>query len=48
MRAVFPAAAIEKADYWQDLIKLNTTVVFERSMIVNRETAHRQWVVLPS
>ncbi|EDR06835.1 uncharacterized protein LACBIDRAFT_299738 [Laccaria bicolor S238N-H82] len=41
MRAVFPAAAIEKGDYWKDLIKLNTTVVFERSMLINRETAHR-------
>ena len=42
MRAVFPGAAIEKSDYWKDLIKLNTTVVFERSMIINRDTAHRQ------
>ncbi|EAU82121.2 hypothetical protein CC1G_09580 [Coprinopsis cinerea okayama7 len=41
MRAAFPQASIEKADYWNDLIKLDTTVVFERSMIINRDKAHK-------
>lgn len=44
MRAAFPHAAIEQSDYWQDLIKLNTTVVFERVMLVNRKAAHHQYV----
>ncbi|KAG2003080.1 hypothetical protein CC2G_003713 [Coprinopsis cinerea AmutBmut pab1-1] len=41
MRPAFPQASIEKADYWNDLIKLGTTVVFERSMIINRDAAHK-------
>lgn len=46
MRAAFPRASIEESDYWQDLIKLNTTVVFERVMLVNRHAAHQQYVRL--
>jgi protein O-GlcNAc transferase len=42
MRAAFPFASIEKSDYWQDLLDLNVTVVFDRVMLVNRHTAHRQ------
>ncbi|TFK25331.1 hypothetical protein FA15DRAFT_693824 [Coprinopsis marcescibilis] len=41
MRAAFPGALIETSDYWEDLIDLETTVVFERAMIINRYNAHR-------
>lgn len=44
MRAAFPDAPIESSDYWQDLEKLERTVVFERAVIVNRAAAHRQYV----
>ncbi|KAG2003141.1 hypothetical protein CC2G_003768 [Coprinopsis cinerea AmutBmut pab1-1] len=36
MRAAFPNAAIEQADYWQDLIDLQVPVVFQRAVIANR------------
>lgn len=42
MRAAFPLASIETADYWKDLLRLNVTVVFERAMIINRAAAHLQ------
>lgn len=45
MRVGFPQASIQEADYWRDLIKVNTTVVFDRVVLVNRDTAHKQWVV---
>ncbi|KAF9458387.1 hypothetical protein BDZ94DRAFT_1173734 [Collybia nuda] len=41
MRACFPSAEIGKSDHWEDLIDLNRTFVFERAMIISRETAHR-------
>ncbi|KAJ7773830.1 hypothetical protein B0H16DRAFT_1303994 [Mycena metata] len=41
MRAAFPAAAIEESGYWKDLARLCTTVVFERIILVNRDSAHR-------
>ncbi|KAF8193270.1 hypothetical protein K438DRAFT_1829391 [Mycena galopus ATCC 62051] len=41
MRAAFPGAAIEQAPYWKDLQKIGTTVVFERVMLVNRNSAHK-------
>ncbi|TFK68526.1 hypothetical protein BDN72DRAFT_674442 [Pluteus cervinus] len=41
MRMAFPGMAMEKASYWKDLQNLNMPVVFERAMLVNRETAHR-------
>ncbi|KAJ7152671.1 hypothetical protein C8R43DRAFT_923814 [Mycena crocata] len=41
MRAAFPAAAIEQSWYWKDLMKLGTTVVFDRIMLVNRYSAHK-------
>lgn len=44
MRACFPSAAIEGADHWEDLINLDRTFVFDRAMIISRETAHRQCV----
>lgn len=44
MRAVFPYASIEESDHWEDLLKLDVTVVFDRAMIINRDTAHRQYV----
>ncbi|KXN82750.1 hypothetical protein AN958_02189 [Leucoagaricus sp. SymC.cos] len=40
MRAAFLRAPIEERDQWLDLIKLNSTIVFERAMIVNRRAAH--------
>ena len=44
MRACFPSTSIEISDYWGDLGVLDRTVVFDRAMIVSRETAHRQYV----
>lgn len=44
MRAAFPDAAIEQAGYWKDLAKLGTTAVFERIVLVNRNSAHKQCV----
>jgi len=41
LRLAFPNAAIEKADLWRDWIKIGTTQVFERAIIVNRRSAHR-------
>ncbi|KAJ7129079.1 hypothetical protein C8R46DRAFT_1363306 [Mycena filopes] len=41
MRAAFPAAAIEQSAYWKDLVKLGTTIVFERIILVNRDRAHK-------
>ncbi|KAF8908539.1 hypothetical protein CPB84DRAFT_1674248 [Gymnopilus junonius] len=41
MRAGFPMASIERADFWKDLIALNQTFVFERAMIVSRTAAHQ-------
>ncbi|KAJ7599181.1 hypothetical protein C8J56DRAFT_916015 [Mycena floridula] len=41
MRAGFPRASIEESDYWDDLLRLNVTMVFDRAMVINRETAHR-------
>ncbi|RDB18385.1 EGF domain-specific O-linked N-acetylglucosamine transferase [Hypsizygus marmoreus] len=41
MRAAFPFASIEKADYWNDLITLDRTFVFENAMIIGREAARR-------
>jgi hypothetical protein len=47
MRASFPSATIERADYWNDLASLDTTIVFDRAMIVSRETTARQYVQFP-
>ncbi|KAF9477284.1 hypothetical protein BDN70DRAFT_862117 [Pholiota conissans] len=41
MRAAWPDAAIERSDFWTDLIKLNQTFVFERAMVISRASAHR-------
>ncbi|KAF8886789.1 hypothetical protein BD779DRAFT_1529686 [Infundibulicybe gibba] len=41
MRAAFPSTAIETSYYWDDLMKLNQIVVFERAMIISRPAAHR-------
>ncbi|KIM38055.1 hypothetical protein M413DRAFT_448087 [Hebeloma cylindrosporum] len=41
MRAAFPSTSIERMDFWQDLVDLNQTFVFERAMIVSRSAAHR-------
>jgi hypothetical protein len=46
MRAAFPMGAIEQAAYWKDLMRLGTTVVFERIVLVSRYTAHTQYVPL--
>ncbi|PPQ76079.1 hypothetical protein CVT26_004600 [Gymnopilus dilepis] len=40
MRAGFPLASIDRADFWKDLIALNRTFVFERAMIISRTGAH--------
>jgi len=34
-------------DYWEDLATLDRTVVFDRAIIVSRETSDRQYVSLP-
>ncbi|KAF8641810.1 hypothetical protein AX16_009791 [Volvariella volvacea WC 439] len=41
MRAAFPSASIQESDYWNDLNDMHTTVVFEKVMIINRESAHK-------
>ncbi|KAG5652638.1 hypothetical protein H0H81_004250 [Sphagnurus paluster] len=41
MRAAFPHAPIEESDYWNDYINLNTTVLFDQVMLVNRPATHR-------
>lgn len=46
MRAGFPSTTIENIDYWEDLAKLDRTVVFDRAIIVSRETSGRQYVLL--
>lgn len=42
MRAAFPRTSIEQSEYWEDLIKLNITVIFERVVLTNRHAAHTQ------
>ncbi|KAG6877037.1 hypothetical protein C0993_010865 [Termitomyces sp. T159_Od127] len=44
MRAAWPSAPIEEAEWWEDLIALDATVVFDRVMLINRPAAHRQYV----
>lgn len=41
MRAAWPAAAIERQDFWTDLAQLNKTFVFERALLVSRPAAHQ-------
>ncbi|KAJ2925006.1 hypothetical protein H1R20_g12078, partial [Candolleomyces eurysporus] len=41
MRLAFPGSTMEQAGQWKDWKKSGTTVVFERSMIVNRVSAHK-------
>ncbi|KAG6813923.1 hypothetical protein H0H92_005772 [Tricholoma furcatifolium] len=48
MRAAWPSTPIEESDYWDDLMALEATVVFERVMLINRAAAHRQYVDLSS
>ena len=48
MRASFPSTTIEVIDYWKDLAKLNRTIVFDRAMVVSRETTGRQYVLFSS
>jgi hypothetical protein len=48
MRASFPSAAIECMDYWEDLAMLGRTFVFDRAMIVSRESSARQYVPISS
>jgi protein O-GlcNAc transferase len=42
MRAAFPQAAIEERDQWLDLTRLNSTIVFDRALIINRKAAETQ------
>ncbi|KAF6746026.1 hypothetical protein DFP72DRAFT_924003 [Ephemerocybe angulata] len=41
MRLAFPSASIEKSEIWKDWIKSGNTLVFERSMVINRRAAHK-------
>lgn len=41
MRAAFPQTSIEQSDMWQDLARLNVTVVFSRAVVINRNAAHQ-------
>ncbi|KAF7324108.1 hypothetical protein MKEN_00633200 [Mycena kentingensis (nom. inval.)] len=41
MRAAFPGVSIETGSYWRDLERLESTVVFERVILVNRAAAHK-------
>ncbi|KJA21540.1 hypothetical protein HYPSUDRAFT_1088140 [Hypholoma sublateritium FD-334 SS-4] len=40
LRAGWPSTSIEGRDFWEDLIYLNQTYVFERAMIVSRPAAY--------
>ena len=42
MRAAFPSAAIERIDFWEDLIDVDRTFVFEKAMVVSRVAAHKK------
>lgn len=39
---------MELMDYWKDFAALNRTIVFDRAMIVSRETTGRQYVLFSS
>ncbi|KAJ3538606.1 hypothetical protein NMY22_g5094 [Coprinellus aureogranulatus] len=41
LRLAFPDMSIEKSEIWQDWIRSDTTLVFERSVTVNRYAAHK-------
>ncbi|KAL0576132.1 hypothetical protein V5O48_005850 [Marasmius crinis-equi] len=41
MRVAFPGVPVESGHHWQDLMELDTTHVFSRVMVVNREAAHK-------
>jgi hypothetical protein len=45
MRACFPTTTIETMDYWEDLARLDRTVVFDRAIIVSRATSGHQYVL---
>jgi hypothetical protein len=44
MRLAFPDVHIVKSDVWRDWIKTGGTIVFERSVTVNRVSAHKSYV----
>ncbi|KAJ6568687.1 hypothetical protein B0H19DRAFT_1373227 [Mycena capillaripes] len=41
MQLAFPDATIERSDYWDNLKEIDTSVVFDRVMLVNRDAATR-------
>ena len=43
MRLAFPDVHIAKSDVWRDWIRTGGTIVFERSVIVNRVSAHKSY-----
>ncbi|RXW21580.1 hypothetical protein EST38_g4287 [Candolleomyces aberdarensis] len=45
MRLAFPGSTMEQAGQWRDWKKSGTSIVFERSMIVNRVSAHKSPLV---
>jgi len=46
MRVAFPSAAIERTNFWEDLIYIDQTFVFEKAMVVSRVAAHKKCVPL--
>lgn len=45
MRVCFPSTTIEMIDFWEDLARLDRTFVFDRAIILSRETSGRQYVL---
>ncbi|KAF8908524.1 hypothetical protein CPB84DRAFT_1724951 [Gymnopilus junonius] len=43
MRVALPSTTIEQSDYWQDLINLDTTIIFDRVILVSREAASKNF-----
>ncbi|TFK41769.1 hypothetical protein BDQ12DRAFT_395632 [Crucibulum laeve] len=41
MKSAFPSATIESRDYWNDLLKLDITIVFQRAMIISRHVTQK-------
>ncbi|PPQ78266.1 hypothetical protein CVT25_011725 [Psilocybe cyanescens] len=41
MRTAFSHIPVEQSDYWQDLVEMETSVVFERVVLVSREATYR-------
>jgi len=37
--------AIENGDFWQDMVALQRPFILERAMVVERDAAHRRYVM---